>query len=164
MTNSKPTIGVVIAMLVLISGCAQTLTTKSGNEIDPYVLREHCYAMADASRNYERAKRQVANAELFLANIRATVVRGEKRSPLAKMMAAHGLQNDQLGPVAWAEGMLENEDIEEESRSKVWQVELRQAKDAYETLVEQAEDLDDALVKVSRKARATGIQRDTDCN
>lgn len=163
MKNTQ-SIGMVVAVLIITSvvGCAGNARLVSGEKIDSYELLYHCDAVGDASIDYDRAKKQVDNAELHLANIRATVMRGEKRSPLAKMMAAHGLQNDQLGAVAWAEGMLGNEDIEEQARSQVWLVELRQAKEAHESLQDRAEDLDDLWDETSRAMRAAGIS-ESDC-
>lgn len=162
--KNTPTISVVIAVLIItsIAGCGGNARLVSGEKIDSYELLYHCDAVGDASIDYDRAKKQVNNAELHLANIRATVMRGEKRSPLAKMMAAHGLQNDQLGAVAWAESMLGNEDIEEQARSQVWLVELRQAKAAHESLKDRAEDLDDLWSKTSRAMKAAGISK-SDC-
>jgi len=163
MKNTQ-TISVVIAAFIItsVAGCIGKARLVSGEKIDPYELRHHCDAVGDASIDYDRAKKQVNNAELHLANIRATVMRGEKRSPLAKMMAAHGLQNDRLGAVAWADGMLGNEDIEEQARSQVWLVELRQAKEAHESLKKRAEDLDDLWDKASRAMEAAGIS-EFDC-
>lgn len=124
-------ISAAMASTIIVTGCAPISTS---GELSNTEIRGICYRMADAVRSQNRMKKQLNSAELYLARIRADVLRGEKRSPLAKAMAAHGLQNNQLSAAGWAEGMLGNEDIEETAKNEVWFVEVRQAKEKYEEL------------------------------
>jgi len=151
----------IVAVALTLVGCSKH-ELVSGEKVSPKLLNEHCYAVDDSKHDYERLKRQLDRAELTLAQMRATIMRGEKRSPMAVMLAGHGLQNDQLGAVGWAAGILNNEDIEEQARNQVWLVELRHAKEKYDEIAVLFDESDDIRTEASRKLRQAGITH-ADC-
>jgi len=154
-------LALIIATAVLLVGCSKQ-ELVSGEKVSRKLLNEHCYAVDDSKHDYERLKRQLDRAELTLAQMRATIMRGEKRSPMAVMLAGYGLQNDQLGAVGWAAGILNNEDIEEQARSQVWLVELRHAKEKYDEIAVLFDESDEIRTESSRKLRQAGITH-ADC-
>lgn len=148
MKNSKFISGIITA-IIMLSGCGGT-----GNILDNVKVRDICYSTADIVRSQNRTTKQLDSAELHLAIIRGDVLRGEKRSPLAKSMATHGLQNNELSAVAWAEGALGNEGIEEMADTQVWFVEVRHAKRKYEELEYRIDSLETKFVHKERQLRA----------
>ena len=150
-------ISAAIISTVIAAGCAPA---KAPGELSNSQIRGICYRMADTVRMQNRVKKQLDSAELHLARIRADVTRGEKRSPLAKAMAAHGLQNNQLSATGWAEGMLSNEDIEEAAKNEVWFVQVRQAKEKYEELEAHLADLETKWMRGERQLRQNNFNYD----
>jgi len=152
----------IIAVALTLVGCIKH-ELVTGEKVSHKLLNEHCYAVDDSKHDYERLKRQLDRAELTLAQMRATIMRGEKRSPMAVMLAGYGLQNDQLGAVGWAAGILNNEDIEEQARSQVWLVELRHAKEKYDEIAVLFDEADEIKIQASQKLRQAGITH-ADCH
>ena len=147
----------LIAAAMLLTACANQQPLVRGGKIDRELLDEHCYAADDAKHNHIRYKRKLDQAELELARMQAKILRGDKRSALAKAMAAHGLQSDKLGALGWAEGMLGNQDIEQQASNEVWLVELRQAKERYDAINEFYEEADELQTRALNQMRAAGI-------
>ena len=159
---NRSTLLIIAAALTLV-GCSSKQELVSGEKVGYKLLKEHCYAVDDSKHDYDRLKRQLDRAELTLAQMRATIMRGEKRSPMAVMLAGYGLQNDQLGAVGWAAGILNNEDIEEQARNQVWLVELRHAKEKYDEIAVLFDEADEIKIQASQKLRQAGITH-ADCH
>lgn len=152
----KNTFSIVVMSVFVITaaGCA---SNKQPGELSNREIRGICHRITDHGADLDRVDKQIKSAEINLARIRANVLRGEKRSPLAKAMAAHGLQNNQLSATGWAEGMLGNEDIEENAKNEVWFVEVRHAKAKHEELEARVAYLESQVRREERRLRESNF-------